>query len=221
MSPSSAAVPKRGRISVVTDPAGARVSVDGQARGVSPVTIVDLEEGPHSVTVAAESGSAERSVALEAGATASVMFSLPKSSASVGGWLAIDAPFEVQVLERTDVIGAPGTTKIMVPAGRHELTLVSNALGYRENRKVEVTPGKTTSVRVNPPKAALSLNARPWADVVIDGSSAGQTPIANMDIAVGTHQVVFRHPQFGERRQSVVVTVQGPNRIAVDFTKSN
>ena len=43
----------------------------------------------------------------------------------------------------------------------------------------------------------------------------------NMDIAVGTHQVVFRHPQFGERRQSVVVTVQGPNRIAVDFTKSN
>src|SRR5438270_554261 len=42
MSPSSAAVPKRGRISVVTDPAGARVSVDGQARGVSPVTIVDL-----------------------------------------------------------------------------------------------------------------------------------------------------------------------------------
>src|SRR5947208_9919708 len=113
MSPSSAAVPKRGRISVVTDPAGARVSVDGQARGVSPVTIVDLEEGPHSLTATAESGAAERSVALEAGATASVMFSLPKSSASVGGWLAIDAPFEVQVLERTDVIGAPGTTKIM------------------------------------------------------------------------------------------------------------
>ena len=171
--------------------------------------------------MASENGSAERSVALEAGTTASVVFSLPKMSASVGGWLAVDAPFEVQVLERDDVIGAPGTTKIMVPAGRHELTLVSKTLGYRESRKVEVTPGKTTNIRVNPPKAALSVNARPWADVVIDGASAGQTPIANMDVAVGTHQVVFRHPQFGERRQSIVVTVQGPNRIAVDFNKSN
>src|SRR5438128_6929580 len=136
MNPASAVAPRRGRISIATDPTGVRVSVDGQARGVSPVTVLDLEEGPHSVTVASENGSAERSVALEAGTTASVVFSLPKMSASVGGWLAVDAPFEVQVLERDDVIGAPGTTKIMVPAGRHELTLVSKTLGYRESRKV-------------------------------------------------------------------------------------
>jgi hypothetical protein len=30
---------------------------------------------------------------------------------------------------------------------------------------------------------------------------------------------VFRHPQFGERRQSVVLTGKGPNRVAVDLTK--
>jgi hypothetical protein len=38
-------------------------------------------------------------------------------------------------------------------------------------------------------------------------------------VAVGTHQVVFRHPQLGEQRQSVDVKVTGPNRIAVDLTK--
>jgi hypothetical protein len=47
----------------------------------------------------------------------------------------------------------------------------------------------------------------------------GQTPIANLSLALGTHQVVFRHPELGERRQSVVVTAQGPNRVAVDMAR--
>ena len=58
------------------------------------------------------------------------------------------------------------------------------------------------------------MNARPWAEVTLDGSSVGQTPLSNLLVTVGTHELVFRHPQFGERRQSVVVTAKGPNRIA-------
>jgi PEGA domain-containing protein len=109
----------------------------------------------------------------------------------------------------------------VLAAGRHDVVLVSAPLGFQESRRIDVEPGKTTSVHVNPPKAALSVNARPWADVVIDGNSAGQTPISNIDVAIGTHQIVFRNPRFGERRQTVVVTVKGPNRVAVDFSKTN
>jgi hypothetical protein len=65
----------------------------------------------------------------------------------------------------------------------------------------------------------VSANARPWADVIVDGISVGQTPIANLQLTIGTHDVVFRHPQLGERRQAVTVTQNGPNRIAVDLTK--
>jgi hypothetical protein len=65
----------------------------------------------------------------------------------------------------------------------------------------------------------LSANARPWADVWIDGNDVGQTPIANLAVPIGTHQVIFRHPQFGERRQTIVVTTNGPNRIAMDLSK--
>ena len=32
-----------GRVSVVTDPPGARVSVDGKARGTSPITVTDSD----------------------------------------------------------------------------------------------------------------------------------------------------------------------------------
>ena len=107
----------------------------------------------------------------------------------------------------------------MVAAGRHDILLANRALDYQESRHVEVAAGTTTSVRVDAPKVTLSVNARPWADVAIDGNDIGQTPIANVTATVGTHQLVFRHPQFGERRQSVVLTGKGPNRIAVDLTK--
>jgi eukaryotic-like serine/threonine-protein kinase len=208
-----------GRVSVVTDPPGARVSVDGKARGTSPITVTDLTPADHKVTVTSDTGSAERTITVTAGGTASVMFSLPKVSGPVGGWLAITAPFDIEVVEHDDVIGTGGTSKIMLAAGRHDITLLNRSLGYQEARKVDVTAGKTLSIKVDPPKVNISVNARPWADVSLDGASLGQTPISNLQVAVGTHEMVFRHPQLGERRQSVTVTVKGPNRIAADLTK--
>lgn len=208
-----------GRVSVVTDPPGARVAVDGKARGNSPITVTDLTPADHKVTVTSDNGSAERTITVTAGGTASVMFSLPKVSGPVGGWLAITAPFDVEVVEHDDVIGTGATSKIMLAAGRHDITLVNRGLGYQEARKVDVTGGKTMSIKVEPPKVNISVNARPWADVSLDGASLGQTPISNLLVAVGTHEMVFRHPQLGERRQSVTVTAKGPNRIAADLTK--
>ena len=97
--------------------------------------------------------------------------------------------------------------------------LTNRSLGYQESRKIDVTAGKTIAIRVDPPKASVSVNARPWAEIVLDGKSVGQTPIANLLVSVGSHEMVFRHPQLGERKQTVVVTAKGPNRMAVDFTK--
>ena len=112
-----------------------------------------------------------------------------------------------------------GASRIMLAAGRHSVTLANRALGYQDVRKFDITPGKTVALRVDPPKASVSVNARPWADVVVDGMSVGQTPIANLLVPVGSHEMLFRHPQYGERKEALVVSVKGPNRIAVDFTK--
>ena len=208
-----------GALSVMTDPPGARVTIDGTPAGTSPLTVEELGATPHTVIVVGATGSAERIVTVAAGHTATVVFSLPKVAGPVGGWLSVNAPFDVQVIEKDEVIGSGGSAKIMVAAGRHDIVLVNRALDYQESRHVDVAAGSTTSVRVDPPKVTLSVNARPWADVAIDGNDIGQTPIANVASTIGTHQLVFRHPQFGERRQSIVLTGKGPNRIAVDLTK--
>jgi hypothetical protein len=217
--PVAPAMPVTGRLSVVTDPPGARVFVDGRPHGTSPVTIADLPEAQHRVTVASAGGSFERLVAVAAGSTASVVFSLLKTSGPVGGWLAVSAPFAVEIMEGADMIGTTGATRIMLAAGRHTIVLNNRSVGYEESRTVEIAAGRTTSIGVAPPNVQVSLNARPWAEITLDGTSVGQTPIANMLVPLGSHEVIFRHPQFAEVRQTVVVTANGPNRIAVDLTK--
>jgi len=209
-----------GRLSVVTDPAGAQVRIDGQLVGTSPMTALELTATQHTVRVTSEIGSAERTVTVEPGAATSLVFSLPKVRAPLAaGWLSVSAPFDVEIMEGTDVIGSGGAAKVMLAAGRHDLLLVNRSLEYQETRKIDIDPGKVTAVRADPPWATLSANARPWADMFVDGKSVGQTPIGRLAVLIGTHEVLFRHPQLGERRENVVVRTKGPNRIAVDFTK--
>jgi hypothetical protein len=34
---------------------------------------------------------------------------------------------------------------------------------------------------------------------------------------IGSHEVVFRHPQFGEKRHAISVTLSGPTRVSVNM----
>ena len=85
------------------------------------------------------------------------------------------------------------------------------------NCRSSFLPGKTTTVAVELPYGSISLNAQPWAEVWIGGERVGETPIANISRRVGAYEIVFRHPQFGERRENVVVTLRQPVRLGVDM----
>ena len=54
---------------------------------------------------------------------------------------------------------------------------------------------------------------------VIDGRPVGTTPLANLSLPIGSHEIVWKHPQLGERRQTVTVTASMPARIGVDFSR--
>lgn len=205
-------------VAITTDPPGARVMVDGEARGTSPVSIAALAPGNHKVIVVSETGTVERQIVTEAGAASSLVVALPRAPAVSAGWLTVSAPFEVQVVERGDVIGSSASLRFMIPAGTHEVDLVNETLGFTERRRVDVASGGTATIKLDA-RAALSINARPWAEVTLDGKPIGQTPIANLNVSLGSHQLVFRHPDLGEREQSVTVTAKAPNRVAVDLTR--
>jgi serine/threonine-protein kinase len=63
----------------------------------------------------------------------------------------------------------------------------------------------------------LAVNALPWAEVWIDGEHVGETPLGNLTRTIGTHEVVFRHPELGEKKQTITVTLREPARIGVDL----
>ncbi len=107
----------------------------------------------------------------------------------------------------------------MLAAGRHELQLVADTVGFRSTREVNVPVGKTVNVDVPMPDGRIDANALPWADVFVDGRAVGQTPLAGIAVRVGRHVITFRHPQLGERTVDSLVTLQAPARVSVDLRK--
>jgi hypothetical protein len=207
-----------GQIEVSSDPSGAQVSIDGAARGVTPLTLTSLEPGEYNLTISGQGTSVQRRVRVEAGATATVAASL-SAGTYAAGWVTFKAPFEMQVFEDERLIGTTGAYRLMLPAGRRELRLLNTDYGFSTIMPVQIVAGQSITAAVAVPNGSLSVNALPWANVLIDGATVGTTPLANLSVPVGPHEVVWRHPQLGERRQAVSVVAQGTTRVAVDFTK--
>ncbi|HEY7171644.1 MAG TPA: PEGA domain-containing protein, partial [Vicinamibacterales bacterium] len=209
-----------GQLHVRTEPAGARISVDGVVKGNSPLTVADLTPGEHAVQLESDLGSVKQVVTIEAGNTASLMVPLgAPEGAPVSGWIALSAPAEVQLFEKKQLIGTSQSDRVMVSAGRHELELVNDALGFRAVRTVQVSPGKVAAVKVEFPKGTIALNAIPWAEVWVDGEKIGETPIGNLQVTIGTHDILFRHPDLGEQRHKATVSLTAPARLSVDMRK--
>ena len=133
------------------------------------------------------------------------------------GGFRISAKVEVHVLDGERLLGSSADGPIIAAAGRHEFEFVNSAIGYRARRVVDVKAGEITSVSISVPDGTLNVNAIPWAAVWIDGTSYGETPLGNLSIAPGEHEVVFRHPQFGERREKAMVRAETTTRVAVNF----
>jgi len=209
-----------GELQIRTEPAGATVTVDGRVLGKSPLTAEGLAPGPHSVTVENDLGPVTQRVTIEAGTTASLVvpMSAPRN-APVSGWIAVNAQVDVQLFENQRLLGSSQTDRIMVPVGRHELEVVNEALGYRAVKTVNVAPGQTANIKLDLPKAPMALNAVPWAEVWVDGERVGETPIGSVPVSIGPHEVVFRHPELGERRVVTTVTLAGPAKVSVDMRK--
>jgi hypothetical protein len=67
-----------GGLDIRSEPAGARVTIDGQARGSTPLTIRDLAPGDHQVVIEAGGRKVTQSLRIDAGITAQLVVPLPR-----------------------------------------------------------------------------------------------------------------------------------------------
>jgi hypothetical protein len=207
-----------GQLQIRTEPSGARISIDGQDLGRSPLSVGRLEAGPHTVKVESDLGAVVERVIVQAGTTVSLVVPLSAPAGTpASGWIAVNAPAEVQIYENRRLVGSSRSERIMTAAGRHELEITNEALGYHATRTAVVTPGQVTTLALDWPSGSLALNAQPWADVWIDGERSGETPLGNVTLPIGPHEILFRHPELGEKRYTAVVTLGSPVRITADL----
>jgi len=123
----------------------------------------------------------------------------------------------MEIREGGRLVGTTDAERLILVAGRHEIDFVNDTLAYRASRVVVVAPGKVAAISLELPMGVVNLNAAPWAEVWIDGRRVGETPIGNLSVSIGPHEVVFKHPQFGEKHHAISVTLGAPVRLSVDM----
>ena len=138
------------------------------------------------------------------------------AAAQDAGSLLFQAPFPLEVFEDAVRLGTTDAP-IVLPSGRHQLDLVNRDYLFRGQQTVDVRPGRASRVAAKLPTGLVNVNATPWAEVWIDGVRAGETPLGNLSLTIGPHDVVFRHPQLGERTRTLVVTAGAATRLSVEM----
>ena len=206
-----------GSLNVITQPAGARVLVDGVKAGQTPLRLDSVPPGRHTVTTILAGVSTKRTVKVEAGKTAIV--DIAGAGAERTGWVTIKSPVRLDVTEAGRKLGTSDERRIQVAPGSHSLTLSNRTVAYSSSHTVEVAAGQEAVLTVAP-TGRVNLNAQPWAEVWIDGNRAGETPLANLQVPLGSREFVFKHPQHGERKLTATVSTN-PIALTVDFTKSS
>ncbi len=66
-------------------------------------------------------------------------------------------------------------------------------------------------------RGQVTIIARPWAAVEIDGRGVGVTPLGTVELAAGRHKVVFRHDKFPPVRRVIEVAAGCEDTLAVDL----
>lgn len=223
-------------VNLETPDPGAAVMVDGRAAGVTPL---QLKIGPdmRSISVVSPRPPAAKHELMvgSTGQQNSPLGSAADQDAGAGlrpgitapsgpvpqrfGGIRLSSPIELEVFEGDRRLGSSATGIVSAPAGRHELDLVNSVLGFRSRRLVDIKGGQVVSMAVVPPNGRISINALPWAEVLIDGKLVGETPIGNLSIPLGEHEIIFRHPQLGELRRTALVRSDAVTRVSANLER--
>jgi hypothetical protein len=210
---------------------GATILVDDKPAGVTPFQLTvgpetrsirvlpqepsrppDLNESPAAADQQPQP--ARPATDEDSAATAGAGIASPRS-----GGFRISSPVELHVLDGERVLGSSREGPIVTAVGRREFEFVNTMIGYRVRQVVNVRPGMITQLSITPPNGIVHINALPWAAVWIDGNSVGETPLGNLSVTPGEHEILFRHPELGERRVKTIVRTDVPTRVSANLRR--
>jgi len=204
---------KVGELRVESTPEGARVLIDGRQYGKTPLTVLDLPAGKHTVVLQSDAGTVTRTVTIKAGGATDV------SEGIFSGWMAIFSRIPLDIYVNGKPIWKTDDGQMMIAPGRYQVELVNQSLNYREKKTLEVKPGEITAYDVSPPMGVVHIAAPDGVNIRVDGEPAGQTPLGALSVPIGVREIVGAHPQLGERRETVQVRYGEPAEVTLSFQR--
>lgn len=110
------------------------------------------------------------------------------------GTLAVSSPTSAEIYLGDKYLGSTPTT-LELPAGSHTLEYRHGDLRQLVTHVVKAKETTTAMVTFD---VTVQINARPWAQVFVDGSQRrplGQTPLSDVKVPIGS-ALVFENPNF-------------------------
>jgi peptidoglycan/xylan/chitin deacetylase (PgdA/CDA1 family) len=181
---------QRRDVRVVSQPAGAEVSWDGQDQGPAPAAIARATVGTHQVKVTlAGYDAVEKDVDLPAGdQPAELSFPLAKI---VGGLKITSEPGQAQITVAGQARGAAPVELAGLTPGDYEVT--ASLAGYRDaTQTVTVKAHETAELTINLALKVGSVDIKTvpaGAKIVLDGQDRGVTPAKLDDLRAGEHKL--------------------------------
>ena len=195
---------------VRSTPDAARVIVDGQDQGVTPLEIADISAGRHHIVLEGAGGRVDRTVVVRDKQTTAVIEAL------IHGWIAVFSRVRLDIYRHGRLLGSTEDGHLMIESGRHELELVSDRLGFRAVHVLEVEPGAVTAYTVPLPTGLVRISGAAGTQVWVDGERLGVTPLAPASVPIGTRAFRLRFPDAREATAQVDVTVGDPATLMID-----
>ena len=205
------ALRRMGKLQVESEPKGAKVLLDGKDRGVTPITLDEVPAGAHTVVLQSGAGTLKRTVTIAEDKTLELKESI------FSGWLHVSSPIELQIGDGKSAVRLDDRNQALLKPGTHELRFSNKTLGFVETRRVEVKPGETASLTIVPPPSKLTVTASEPSEVLVDGERAGDTPLTDFPIAIGTRDITVKGAN-DVRRTTLTITTE-PAVLEIDFSK--
>jgi serine/threonine-protein kinase len=211
-----------GALQVTSEPPGAAIWVDARNTGLRTPATVEVNGALNHALLLKKEGHADvseerfvgfgESVAIhgELAPTAPSPVPSPRPAPKPTASLTIRSDVAMSVWVDKRSLGTTPIRAAEVEAGMRNLRFVSDEHGFTMERKVQLRAGGKT-LTVNPARGRLSLNADPWAKVLIAGKELGTTPLSK-EMYEGRYEVEFQCPDG--KRVKKDVQVEGDGKVA-------
>ncbi len=136
------------------------------------------------------------------------------------GKLFLDASPWAHVFIDGEKVGTTPVTNHSLAPGAHQIRLTNPELGLSRNLKIEVGPGQVVRKKVafSVATGKLLVQAKPWADIYLDGKKIGTTPLQPHPLPPGEYRVRLYNPALEQESNKRVKIESGKTaRVSVNF----